>query len=147
MGHYTIGQLARTVGVPTSTLRYYERSKLLRPDSRTNGNYRLYGPAALERLRFIRAARANGFTLEDISTLLNFRDGSTSRCKEVQKLIEARLADLRTRMEQIRETESVLRSSMKMCRRYERTGRCRVIDSLKTASNSVPQKIQPQPAG
>lgn len=133
MGPYTIGQLARAVGVPTSTVRYYERAKILRPDGRTGGNYRVYGAAALERLRFIRAAQANGFTLEDISVLLSFRDGSTARCKEVQRLIRDRLADLRKRMEQMREVEGVLRSSLTMCRQFERTGRCQVIDNLKQA--------------
>ncbi|MBI2932796.1 MAG: MerR family transcriptional regulator [Planctomycetes bacterium] len=140
MGPYTIGQLARAVGVPTSTLRYYERSKLLRPDGRTGGNYRVYGAAAVERLRFIRAAQANGFTLDDISALLSFRDGATARCKEVQGLIKDRLVDLRKRMEQMREVESVLRSSLKMCLQFERTGRCQVIDKLKRASTSPPGK-------
>jgi MerR family mercuric resistance operon transcriptional regulator len=140
MGPYTIGQLARAVGVPTSTVRYYERARLLRPDGRTGGNYRVYGDAALERLRFIRAAQANGFTLDDISVLLSFRDGATTRCKEVQGLIRDRLADLRKRMEQMHEVEVVLRSSLKMCRQFERTGRCQVIDSLKRAATSSPPK-------
>jgi DNA-binding transcriptional MerR regulator len=53
---YTISQLARAAGVPTSAVRYYERIGLLQPHGRTGGNYRLYGKEALERLRFIRAA-------------------------------------------------------------------------------------------
>lgn len=76
---YTIGELAEEVGVPTSTLRYYERSGLVSPDGRTSGNYRIYGAAAVERVRFIRAAQATGFTLEDIARLLDFKDGDQSR--------------------------------------------------------------------
>jgi len=137
MRPYTIGQLARAAGVPTSTLRYYERARILRPDGRSGGNYRVYGPAALERLRFIRAAQANGFTLEDIAALLDFQDGATARCRAVQRLIRDRLADLRRRQEQMRELEAVLRSSLKVCRRFERTGRCEVIDHLKRSAVSV----------
>lgn len=140
MGPYTIGQLARIVGVPTSTVRYYERAKILRPDGRTGGNYRVYGAAALERLRFIRVAQANGFTLDDISMLLSFRDGATARCKDVQRLIKDRLADLRKRMAQMHDVEAVLRSSLKMCRQFERTGRCQVIDNLKQAASAPPGK-------
>jgi len=143
MGPYTIGQLARAVGVPTSTLRYYERAKILRPDGRSGGNYRVYGAAAFERLRFIRAAQANGFTLDDISVLLSFRDGATARCKQVQALIKDRLVDLRKRMEQMRDVDAVLRSSLKMCRQFERTGRCQVIDNLEQAStSSAPKKAR-----
>ena len=132
---YTIGRLAREVGVPTSTVRYYERSQLLRPDGRTEGNYRVYGPEALERLRFIRAAQAIGLTLEDITTLLDFRDGRTAPCREVQTLIEERLSELKNRLGQLRHVQAILHSSLRMCRRTERRGRCEVIERLKVAAS------------
>jgi hypothetical protein len=49
---YTIGELAKAADVPSSTLRYYERRGLVEPDNRSEGNYRLYGPETLERVRF-----------------------------------------------------------------------------------------------
>ncbi len=134
---YTIGQLARAAGVPTSTVRFYERSRLLRPDGRTDGNYRVYSPASLERLRFIRAAQSNGFALEDIAALLSFRDGTTAPCQEVQTLIEERLTDLDRRVEQLRHVQVILRTSLRMCRGGRRSGRCQVIDRLKVASSSA----------
>jgi len=135
--HFTIGQLARASGVPTSTVRYYERSRLLQPQDRTLANYRVYGEPALERLRFIRAAQANGFTLEDIRSLLDFRDGKTAPCREVQELIEQRLADLERRIGQLQQVQVVLRSSLQVCRRAERSGRCKVIDNLSVTSSAI----------
>ena len=135
---YTIGQLARAAGVPTSTVRFYERSRLLRPDGRTEGNYRVYGPASFERLRFIRAAQANGFALEDVAALLSLRDGTTAPCREVRTLVEHRLADLERRVGQLRHLRAVLRSSLKLCREAERSDRCQVIDRLRVASSSPP---------
>ncbi len=134
---YTIGRLAREAGVPASTVRYYERSRILRPDGRTDGNYRIYGPEALERLRFIRAAQAIGLTLDDITTLLDFRDGRTAPCREVQTLIEERLSELKKRLEQLRHVQAVLHTSLQMCRRTERRGRCEIIEKLKVVA-SVP---------
>ncbi len=133
---YTIGRLAYAAGVPVSTVRYYERSRILRPDGRTEGNYRVYGPEALERLRFIRAAQAIGLTLEDITTLLDFRDGRTAPCKEVQSLIEERLLELEKRLEQMGHVRSVLHSSLRLCRRAGRSGRCEVIEKLKLTASS-----------
>jgi len=135
--HFTIGQLARASGVPTSTVRYYERSRLLQPQDRTLANYRVYGTPALERLRFIRAAQANGFTLEDIRALLDFRDGKTAPCREVQELIEQRLTDLERRIGQLQQVQSVLRSSLQVCRRAERSGRCQVIYNLSVTSSAT----------
>lgn len=56
--NYTIGSLARIAAVPTSTVRYYERRGLLKPQSRSAGNYRLYDEQTLRRLRFVRSAQA-----------------------------------------------------------------------------------------
>jgi MerR family mercuric resistance operon transcriptional regulator len=140
-GHHTIGQLARVVGIPTSTVRYYERVGLLRPDSRSNGNYRLYGDEAVERLKFIRAAQATGFTLEDVTVLLDFREDDSGCCKEVQKLIESRLFDVRKRMDDLRHVQSVLKSSLEKCRKTEQQGHCQVIGRL-TATASRKSRRQ-----
>jgi len=99
-------------------VRYYERIGLLRPNGRTAGNYRVYGEDALERLRFIRAAQAAGFTLEDIATLLGLRDGSTAASQAVQTLIEERLSDVEKRMADARHVQSVLKASLELCRQY-----------------------------
>lgn len=130
---YTIGNLARAAGVPVSTVRFYERNRLLRPDARTQGNYRVYGPATLERLRFIRAALASGFTLRDIGALLNLRGGTRPPNKKVQALIEDRLADLDERAEELRRVRSVLRAFLTDCRDGGRSGRCKVIEGLDAA--------------
>lgn len=127
---HTIGQLAKAAGVPTSSVRFYERRGLLTPDQRTRGNYRLYGAAALERLRFIRAAQAAGFTLKDIALLLGFRDGDASPCREVQNVIEARLSKVDEEIEHLHHVRDVLGRWLKVCRRAERTGRCGVLEGL-----------------
>ena len=134
---YTIGRLALRAGIPVSTVRYYERSGILRPDGRTEGNYRQYSDKALARLRFILAAKVNGFTLADVKALLDFRDGRTQPCQEVQELIEERLAALEARLQQMNQVRDVLHSSLDHCREQEESGRCRVIDDLSEHSTSA----------
>ena len=135
---YTIGPLARAAGVPTSTVRYYERIGLLQPVGRTAGNYRLYGEEALEQLRFIRAAQATGFAFEDIIHLLNFRSDDTAGCRDVQILIEDCLSDLEKRMADLRHVQRVLKATLERCRKTEWQGRCQVIERLTATSASHP---------
>ncbi len=131
---YTIGQLAREASVPTTTVRYYERRGLLRPSTRVgSGKYRRYGDDELEQLRFIRAAQATGFALDDVATLLGLRDGSTEPCRDVQQLIEGRLTNVAERVSDLKRVEGVLRKSLRMCRQKEKTGHCEVIDTLSVA--------------
>lgn len=66
----TIGQVAKRLGLRTSTLRYYEQEGLLTPHSRSRSGYRLYDEKACETLRFIQRAQRLGFSLADIGALL-----------------------------------------------------------------------------
>ncbi len=126
----TIGALAKQAGVPTSTIRYYERRGLLRPDGRSEGNYRVYGEEALDRLQFVRSAQAAGFTLSDISALLQFRDGNTAPCTEVQDLITVRLDQVVEQIDHLKLVERMLGKWRTVCREAERSGRCGVLEGL-----------------
>lgn len=98
---FTISRLAKAAEIPTSTVRYYERIGLLEAEQRSYGNYRLYGEKSLEKLKFIRAAQAIGFTLDGVRALLG--DGKkVPCCGEVKLLIEDRLADIKHKLKDLR---------------------------------------------
>jgi len=126
----TIGQLAKSVGVPDSTIRFYERSGLLRPSGRTASNYRYYGPDAGDRLTFIRAAQAAGFELSDIKSMLAFQDGRVAPCAEVQSLVMARLKGVRGQLRKLRHVEQVLVQFERACKRRSRHNRCPVLETF-----------------
>jgi MerR family mercuric resistance operon transcriptional regulator len=115
MQRYTIGQLARAVNVPTSTIRFYERTGLFKPDGRSDGNYRQYTEQALERLRFIRSAQATGFSLEDVRELLNLTDSDEAPCDDVVTLTKNRLDEVRHRLKELRHVERILARSLENC--------------------------------
>ena len=115
MAVYTIGHFALAAGVPTSTVRYYERAGLLKPDARSRANYRQYTERALSRLRFIRSAQATGFSLQDIRQLLGLTHCDDPPCEEVITLTRQRLADVRQRIRELRGVEKVLSRSLADC--------------------------------
>jgi DNA-binding transcriptional MerR regulator len=67
----TIRQLAAEFGLTRSTLLYYDRIGLLRPDYRTAAGYRLYNATDRARLAAICRYRAAGLSLERISRVLD----------------------------------------------------------------------------
>ena len=127
---FTIGELARMAEIPATTVRYYERIGLLVPDNRSQGNYRLYSQASLHRLKFIRAAQATGFTLDDVNRLLGNATGRAPSCREVQSLIEGRLSQIDDRLRDLRHVQRVLKSSLEACKREVQTGCCHVLHEL-----------------
>jgi MerR family copper efflux transcriptional regulator len=96
----TIGRLARRAGVGIDTVRFYERARLLPTPVRTVSGYRTYGDADVERLRFIRRAKALGFTLDEIRELLALSQGKGGRAA-VKALAEKRLRDLDARLAEL----------------------------------------------
>ena len=67
------GQVAKQTGVNVETLRYYERQGLIDAPPRTASGYREYPAETVSRIRFIRRAKALGFTLQEIGDLLSLR--------------------------------------------------------------------------
>src|SRR5687767_5661387 len=65
------GQLADAAGVNPQTLRYYERRGLLAEPVRSPGGHRLYPVEALTTLRVIKTAQRLGFTLDEVSELVD----------------------------------------------------------------------------
>ncbi len=63
-----IGEVAKKVGIPPSTLRYYEEKGLIRSVGR-RGLRRLFDPDVLERLAFINLGQSAGFSLEEIASM------------------------------------------------------------------------------
>jgi len=133
---FTIGELARAGEVATSAVRYYERAGLLKPAGRSEGNYRLYGREEMERLRFIRAAQSAGFTLEDIAALIQFSDGETPPCLEVEHLIEHRLTELHKRLKELRHIEKQLKTALKACKTADDKQRCEILEDLSISSKA-----------
>src|SRR5579859_8226505 len=72
---YTIEQVAMRTNLTKRTLRYYEEVGLLPPTERTEGNYRRYTEADIERLERIKDLRdLLGFSLTDIREIIGAED-------------------------------------------------------------------------
>ena len=140
---FTIGELAKAAGVPTTTLRYYERANLLKPDARTEGNYRSYSRQSLDRLRFIRSAQATGFSLEDVRELLSLTHCDDPPCEDVLTLTKKRLAEVRDRIKELRHVEKVLAKSLGDCCTGDSPDLCQELTRLKgsgTCRKPAPKK-------
>ena len=66
-----INEVAAELGLTTRSIRYYEEMGLLAPAARSDGDYRLYDPSDIDRLRFIKRLRDDaGFSLAQIGQML-----------------------------------------------------------------------------
>ena len=98
MKQLTIGKLAQAVGVSTDTIRFYERCGLILSPARTAANYRLYREKDIQRLKFIKRAKALGFTLNEIKELLSLHHDPQATKEEVKLLTEEKIEDIKNRI-------------------------------------------------
>ena len=127
---FTIGQLAKRVGVNVETLRYYERLDLLSPSTRKSSGYRIYGPSELQRLYFIKNAQALGFTLPAIAEFLNLRIGSTAACGDVRRKTQVKLGQVEKKIADLRSLARALRKLIRSCEAEQITDHCPILESL-----------------
>jgi DNA-binding transcriptional MerR regulator len=82
----TVRQVSELTGVSIRTLRYYDEIGLLPPADHSEGGYRLYDDAALERLQQILLFRELEFPLKDIVRIVN--SSGFDRSKAIEQQIE-----------------------------------------------------------
>lgn len=99
----TIGVVAKRIGVPVDTIRFYEAEGVVPAPARTASGYRLYSATDLRRLRLVRHARLLGLGLSEITSLVDqafasdcgdYLDQLLERLAEQHAAVRRRIAEL-----------------------------------------------------
>ena len=125
-----IGELSKKADCLVQTVRFYESEGLLPEPARSEGNFRLYDEVHLQRLLFIRRCRAKDMTLDEIRQLLNLRDRPELGCGEVNALVDAHIAQVRTKMKELRALERELTDLRRSCDTARTARECGILNSL-----------------
>jgi MerR family copper efflux transcriptional regulator len=125
----TIGRLAREAGVGIDTVRFYERAGLMPAAPRTASGYRTYSAADTGRLRFIRRAKALGFSLDEIAELLRLAEGKGGRAG-VKAIAQRRLADLEQRIAELTVFRDTLAHYTHACSGHGAVEGCPIIEAV-----------------
>jgi DNA-binding transcriptional MerR regulator len=112
-----IGEAAKLTALSVDSIRFYERLELLPDPTRTQGRFRLYGSADLDRLRFIQQMKGLGFTLREIKQLLDLRSHGAEACSTVRDLLRTKICYIRTKINHLQQLESELAKNLRKCNR------------------------------
>lgn len=123
----TISRLAQQAGVGVETVRYYQRIGLIAEPVKPASGYRIYPAETLSRLRFVQRAKQLGFSLAEISELLELDDAA---CSETRGLAERKLELIQAKIEDLETMAGVLREMIKSCKNHDAQSACPIIQSL-----------------
>ena len=133
MSDLTIGRLAERAGVNIDTIRYYERNGLLPRAARRASGYREYGPADVDRLRFIRRCKELGFTLAEIAEIAELLSLSVDRhgdMRGVKRKAEQRLAQVEHKIRELQRVRRGLEKLVAACPGHGELDECPIIGAL-----------------
>jgi Cd(II)/Pb(II)-responsive transcriptional regulator len=130
LGGMRIGELARRTGCSVDTIRYYEKQGLLAEAKRSAGNFRLYGDADAERLRFIRHCRSLDMNLAEVATLLRIQDHPDDECEDVIALLDEHVALVARRITELQSLERYLHDLRSCCHPGSVSRECGILRGL-----------------
>jgi MerR family mercuric resistance operon transcriptional regulator len=137
MPEMTIARLAAAGGVGVETVRYYQRRGLLDEPPKA-GSVRRYGAADLRRLLFIRRAQSAGFTLEEISELLELDSGHDR--PRVRALAAERLAALDSKIAELEAARAALTRLAGACAAGTK-GPCPILEAFEARAPSNSESV------
>jgi MerR family copper efflux transcriptional regulator len=124
-----IGQAAAASGVTAKMIRHYEESGLIRAARRTTANYRSYSDTDVHVLRFIKRARALGFSMADIKTLLSLWQDKSRPSSAVKRIARTHIDELERRIAELKAMARTLEHLVHHCHGDHRP-ECPIIEEL-----------------
>ncbi len=138
-----IGELSAATGTPVESVRFYEREGLLPAPARTQGNYRDYAHAHVERLAFIRHCRTLDMTLDEIRVLLRFKDSPGDDCAEVNALLDQHIGHVAERVRELKALQRDLQALRRQCQTHQMAKDCGILSELTDASRRTSPPRRP----
>lgn len=102
--HYTVGEMAKKLGVAPSTLRYYEKEGLLPFVERSEGGIRVFRDSDYEWLKIISCLKKTGMQIKDIRSFIHLCMRGDETIDERLALFQKRKAEVEKQMAELQET-------------------------------------------
>jgi len=112
-----IGQLVKETGLSKDTIRFYEKHGLIKIShkERRDNNYKEYSTVVKEKLLTIKRLKNFGFTLNEVSDLLDMIDVNEASCKNVSHRISEKVRLLDEKIRELIAFRAILLSGISKC--------------------------------
>ena len=125
----TIGEAAQQSGVSAKMVRHYEALGLLGTVARTDSGYRLYSPADVHTLRFIKRCRDLGFSMAEIAELVGLWQNRRRASSSVKRIAQKHVDELAQRIDAMQSMQRTLATLVGCCHGDDRPD-CPILDDL-----------------
>ena len=112
-----IGELSQKSGLSRDTIRFYEKHGLIRvmKKERRDNNYKEYSEEILQRLLIIKRVKAFGFTLKEVSDILELIELNEATCNNVSHKVSDKVKSLDDKISELVQIRSLLLTRLNSC--------------------------------
>ena len=133
---YTVGEMAKLLGIAASTLRYYDQEGLLPFVERSSGGVRVFTEQDYAPLAVICCLKKSGLYVREIRAFVTLAQQGDDSLRQRLELFRRRKAAVERQIADLQETLRVLEEK---CRYYEAACRAGSEDAVR---GSFPEKRQ-----
>ena len=112
-----IKDVCRITGLNSSAVRYYDSQGLLGEVERRSNNYRVFDERDIEKLLFIKKARALGFELEEIKKILVLKNNGIPPCNYVSHKIQEKISFIKAEIVRLEKEKNKLEKHLSDARK------------------------------
>lgn len=105
---YTIGEMANKLGIPASTLRFYDKQGLLPFVERSAGGIRVFSESDYEWLKIIECLKKSGLQLKEIRNFIRMAMQGDETIEERLELFYRRRDAIKKQLEELQETLDIV---------------------------------------
>ncbi len=124
-------------GCTVQAIRHYEKQQLLGANRRSEGNFRLFDPSAVDRLLFIKYCRSLDLTVSEIRQLLELNRFPGTHCDHANQLIDRHIRQIECRIGELNELLRQLKSIRSRCSSDRTVAHCGILQQLSEGSNAT----------
>ena len=105
---YTVGEMAKELGIPASTLRYYDQQGILPFVERSSGGIRMFTDRDYEWLKVIDCLKQSGLTIREIRDFIEMANRGDDSLEERRELFRARRDAIKRQIAELQESLDLL---------------------------------------
>ena len=138
--YYTVGQMAKKMGVAPSTLRYYDKEGLLPFVGRSDGGIRVFTDDDWQWLSIIECLKKTGLPIREIKSFIDWcMEGDTTIDKRL-KLMQSQRDEMKAQMEQMEKTLALLDYKCWYYEKAKEAGTCKIHDTI--LDEEIPSELR-----
>ncbi len=137
---YTIGEMAKLLGIPTSTLRFYDREGMLPFMQRTGGGIRMFSDSDYGYLKLVECLKKSGLSLKDIKDFIGMVLQGDETIEQRLQLFQKRKEEVEKQQIELQNTLDILRYKCWFYETARTAGTTAILENLK--DEEIPGEFQ-----